>query len=80
MMTYPSRIRLPVASGPPPDVPVYLSLGDLSRHFVVHRQIVARAWYRGYLVPLAFLSDRPCFGEDAIDAMRRYLSQRMTKS
>ena len=71
-----SVVRLRVASKPPEDVPVWVSLGWLAKHFGKHCSYAHRAWEYEYLKPVAYLDEKPCFeGEAALVGMKRYLDR-----
>jgi hypothetical protein len=65
---------LPVATRAPEDVPVWESLGSLAAAFGKHPQYATRAWDAGFIRPVAYLLDSPCFArEEGQAGMRQYL-------
>lgn len=69
--------KLPVGNGLGLDVPVYITAGDLAERFGLHRNYGGRALVAGYLVPAAYLGDRPIFDEAAgMAGMRAFLASR----
>lgn len=64
---------LPGATVPPPEKPVFYSLGGLARLLGTHPERAWRAYRYGYIEPAAFVGEDPVFPGEAVEGVRRYI-------